>query len=136
VTGKIWLIQYRQIGEAGRQAFDAMYFIGEADGYFFVAGFKLAFDDHAITKFGVMHMLAGFVFEFFFSGHGRDFRAQFKLALEALRAWRGEAARARLRGMWVGVWQLPRAWRKRRAIQAARTVPVEQIEAMLWPPQS
>lgn len=63
-------------------------------------------------------------------------RAQFKLALEAARAWRGAAARARLRGMWAGVWQIPRAWRKRRAIQAARTTPIEQLEAMLWPPQS
>ncbi|MCA0456431.1 MAG: glycosyltransferase family 2 protein [Chloroflexi bacterium] len=62
-------------------------------------------------------------------------RAQFKLALEAARAWRGAAARARLRGMWAGVWQIPRAWRKRRAIQAARTTPINELEAMLWPPQ-
>lgn len=66
---------------------------------------------------------------------GKVLRAQFKLALEAARAWRGAAARARLRGMWAGLWQLPRAWRKRRAIQATRTIAMEQLEAMLWPPQ-
>ncbi len=62
-------------------------------------------------------------------------KAQLKLAVEALRAWRGAAARARLRGMWAGIRQLPRMWRKRRAIQQMRTVSVESLEALLWPPQ-
>jgi GT2 family glycosyltransferase len=62
-------------------------------------------------------------------------KAQLKLAVEALRAWRGAAARARLRGMWAGIRQLPRMWRKRRATQQMRTVSVESLEALLWPPQ-
>ena len=62
-------------------------------------------------------------------------RSQFKLAAEALRAWRGAAARARLRGILAGVWLLPRVWRKRRAIQALRTIAIDDLEAMLWPPQ-
>jgi GT2 family glycosyltransferase len=60
-------------------------------------------------------------------------RAQVKLAWEALRAWRGEAARARLRGMWAGLWQIPNIWRKRRVIQQMRTVSTEAIEALLTP---
>jgi len=66
---------------------------------------------------------------------GKVLRSQMKLALEALHAWRGAAARARLRGMWAGLWQLPRMWRKRDQIQRMRTVPVDVIESMLWPPQ-
>jgi GT2 family glycosyltransferase len=62
-------------------------------------------------------------------------KSQFKLAAEALRAWRGTAARARLRGMLAGLWQLPRAWHKRRAIQASRTIDIDDLEAILWPPQ-
>jgi GT2 family glycosyltransferase len=60
-------------------------------------------------------------------------RAQGKLAWEAIQAWRGAAARARLRGMGAGLWQLPAMWRKRRMIQQMRTVSVEHIEALLTP---
>lgn len=66
---------------------------------------------------------------------GKVLRSQLKLAIEALRAWRGAAARARLRGMFAGLWQLPRMWRKRGQIQKMRTVPIDELEAMLWPPQ-
>ena len=66
---------------------------------------------------------------------GQVLRAQLKLAVEALRAWRGAAARARLRGMLAGLWQLPHIWHKRAQIQAMRTVPIDVLEAMLWPPQ-
>ncbi|GAB4525255.1 MAG: glycosyltransferase family 2 protein [Anaerolineae bacterium] len=62
-------------------------------------------------------------------------RGQWQQAVEALRAWRGEAARARLRGMLAGVLSAPRLWRKRRAIQKMRTVSIEQLEAVLSPPQ-
>jgi GT2 family glycosyltransferase len=61
--------------------------------------------------------------------------AQLRLAWGALRAWRGAAARARLRGMAAGLWQLPRVWRKRRAVQAARAVSIEYIESILSPAQ-
>ncbi len=62
-------------------------------------------------------------------------RAQLRLAAEALRAWRGAAARARLRGMVSGLLSIPGAWRKRRSIQASRTVSMEYLESLLWPPQ-
>ncbi|MEZ4669075.1 MAG: glycosyltransferase family 2 protein [Anaerolineae bacterium] len=60
-------------------------------------------------------------------------KAQVHLAWEAMRAWRGEAARARLRGMWAGIWQSGRMWRKRRGIQAMRRVSIEDLEAVLSP---
>ncbi len=66
--------------------------------------------------------------------HGRKMLgAQARQAWEAIRAWRGEAARARLRGMLAGLLTLPKALRKRRAVQALRRVPVDQIEAVLTP---
>jgi GT2 family glycosyltransferase len=64
---------------------------------------------------------------------GRVLKAQFRLAWEALRAWRGAAARARLRGMWAGLWNLPHMWIKRRAIQTGRTVPIGYLETVLTP---
>ena len=60
-------------------------------------------------------------------------RAQWRIAWEAIKAWRGEAARARLRGMVSGLVTLPRILRKRRYIQARRTVSTEYIEAILEP---
>jgi GT2 family glycosyltransferase len=67
--------------------------------------------------------------------YGRQvLRAQFRLAWEALRAWRGEAARARLRGMWAGLWHLPRMWGKRRTVQNRRTVSIEYLETVLVQP--
>jgi GT2 family glycosyltransferase len=46
--------------------------------------------------------------------------AQLAIAWDALRNWRGEAARARLRGQIAGVVGLPLALRKRRTIQPRR----------------
>lgn len=60
-------------------------------------------------------------------------RAQARLAWDALRAWRGEAARARLRGMLRGLLTLPGAFRKRRAIQSCRKVTADYIESILSP---
>jgi hypothetical protein len=55
--------------------------------------------------------------------HWRDvLRAQARITREALRAWRGEAARARLRGQLAGLWGIPRMLRARRAVQRARRV--------------
>ncbi len=62
-------------------------------------------------------------------------RAQWRLAWEALRAWRGEAARARLRGMWAGLTSIPKIWPKRRIVQSQRRVSVVYLEAVLSPPQ-
>ena len=57
--------------------------------------------------------------------------AQWKRAWQAIKAWRGEAARARLRGMLAGIFTLPGVLRKRKAIQAGRKVPLEYIESIL-----
>ncbi|MBN1564850.1 MAG: glycosyltransferase family 2 protein [Anaerolineae bacterium] len=61
------------------------------------------------------------------------FAAQFQLAWEALRAWRGEAARARLRGMLAGVIGIPKMLRKRRSIQRRRRVSLAYLESILSP---
>jgi GT2 family glycosyltransferase len=58
-------------------------------------------------------------------------RAQLRIARDALKAWRGAAARARLRGQLAGLLGLPRWLRKRRAIQARRKVSLEVIEGLL-----
>ncbi len=61
--------------------------------------------------------------------------AQARTAWNALRAWRGEAARARLRGQLAGLLSLPRILRQRRAIQATRRVAVPALEALLEKPR-
>jgi GT2 family glycosyltransferase len=66
---------------------------------------------------------------------GRILRKQLGEGWQALRAWRGEAARARLRGMLAGLRMLPSSLRKRRAIQQARQVSIDALEQMLAPPQ-
>lgn len=58
-------------------------------------------------------------------------RAQAGIALEALRAWRGAAARARLRGQMTGCLSLPLVllWRRRR--RAVRRLADAELEALL-----
>lgn len=65
----------------------------------------------------------------------RILRAQLRITWEALRAWRGEAARARLRGQLAGLLTLPRALRWRREAQALRspTVSDDDLFALLTP---
>ncbi len=60
-------------------------------------------------------------------------RAQVAIALDALTHVRGEAARARLRGILAGLARLPEALRQRRSVQATRRVPVADIERLLTP---
>lgn len=62
---------------------------------------------------------------------GRILAAQAHVTRDALRAWRGEAARARLRGQVAGVVGLPRVLRWRRRTQATRTVAVAQLTKLL-----
>ena len=57
-------------------------------------------------------------------------RAQAQHMWEAVRAWRGAAARARLRGMLVGALTWPRFVPDRRRIQATARVREEEIEAL------
>ncbi|HUV73679.1 MAG TPA: glycosyltransferase family 2 protein [Anaerolineae bacterium] len=61
----------------------------------------------------------------------RVLRAQLRITWEALRAWRGDAARARIRGQLSGLWNLPRILRKRRAIQGSRVVSDAYLESLL-----
>ncbi len=60
--------------------------------------------------------------------------AQLRIALEALRAWRGEAARARLRGQLAGLWGLPRWLVKRRQVHRNKRVNEIYLESLLTKP--
>ncbi len=60
-------------------------------------------------------------------------RAQLKISYEALRAWRGEAARARLRGQLAGLVGIAAMLPKRRLIQANRRIDDETLTAILSP---
>jgi GT2 family glycosyltransferase len=60
-------------------------------------------------------------------------RAQWRITRDALRAWRGEAARARLRGQLAGLWGIPRMLRARRKVQRARRVSDQQLLQVLSP---
>jgi GT2 family glycosyltransferase len=62
-------------------------------------------------------------------------RSQLHQGYVALRNWRGRAARARLRGMLAGLRGAPRMMRKRRRIQAMRTVSVQYLEEILSSPE-
>ncbi|MAU11953.1 MAG: glycosyl transferase [Anaerolineaceae bacterium] len=66
---------------------------------------------------------------------GQIIGRQWQIARDALKAWRGEAARARLRGMLAGLAKLPMLLKKRREIQASRKVSTDYIESILSPPQ-
>jgi GT2 family glycosyltransferase len=67
-----------------------------------------------------------------FKKHWRSiFLAQLRIGWEALRAWRGEAARARLRGQLSALWNLRRMLAKRRTIQDNRVVSEEYLESVL-----
>lgn len=57
--------------------------------------------------------------------------AQLHTAWDALRAWRGKAARARLRGQLAALCHLPLMLRKRREIQRTRRVSNEYLESIL-----
>jgi GT2 family glycosyltransferase len=58
-------------------------------------------------------------------------RTQLRITGEALRAWRGTAARARLRGQLAGLLGLPKMLGKRRAVQSLRRVSDEYLIEVL-----
>ncbi|NOZ29628.1 MAG: glycosyltransferase family 2 protein [Chloroflexi bacterium] len=58
-------------------------------------------------------------------------RAQLRIAWEAARAWRGAAARARLRGQVAGILGLPRMLAQRRELHARRRASIADLEALL-----
>jgi GT2 family glycosyltransferase len=57
--------------------------------------------------------------------------AQLQIAFDALRAWRGQAARARLRGQLAGLWGLPAWLAKRRRVQQNKRVDDWYLENLL-----
>jgi GT2 family glycosyltransferase len=61
------------------------------------------------------------------------FKAQLRITTDALRAWRGEAARARLQGQLAGLWGVVKMWSKRRHIQANRRIDDDTLTALLTP---
>ncbi len=60
-------------------------------------------------------------------------RAQLNITWLALKSWRGQAARARLRGQIAGLVCGLKMFSKRRKIQATRRVPDESLTAVLTP---
>jgi len=60
--------------------------------------------------------------------------AQLRIAWDALRAWRGKAARARLRGQLAALCHLPLMLHKRREIQRTRRVSQEYLDSILQKP--
>lgn len=60
-------------------------------------------------------------------------RAQLAITWDALRAWRGAAARARLRGQLAGLLGIFKMWPKRRHIQAHRRLSDDSLMALLTP---
>lgn len=64
---------------------------------------------------------------------GQIVAAQRQRLFDALRAWRGAAARATIRGQVAGLASLQRLHHKRRAIQAARRVEDAYIDSLLVP---
>lgn len=62
---------------------------------------------------------------------GRILRSQWRITRDALRAWRGTAARARLRGQLAGLLGLPRVLQWRRTTQATRKVSFMHLDALL-----
>lgn len=64
--------------------------------------------------------------------HAADiFRAQARISVDALRAWRGPAARARLRGQLAGLLGIFRMWPARRRIQGSRIIDDRALQARL-----
>lgn len=60
-------------------------------------------------------------------------RAQMEISRDALRSWRGEAARARLRGQLAGLWGYFEMRDKRHAVQANRQIDDKTLEALFTP---
>ncbi len=116
-----------------------------------LAGYRCAFAHDAIVYHKVSATGGGVVNSFY---DGRNFiwllvkdvpgevlrahwramlREQLRIAWQAVRAWRGEAARNRLRGQLAGVLGVPRMWRARRAVQATRVISSEALHQLLDP---
>lgn len=114
-----------------------------------LAGYRCAFAHDAIVYHKVS-ATGGGVLNSFYDGRnflwllakdvpGEVLREHWRLILHeqarifwsALRAWRGQAARMRLRGQLVGLLTLPRMLRARRAVQRTRVIDAEAVRALL-----
>ena len=114
-----------------------------------LAGYKCAFAHDAIVYHKVSATGGGIVNSFY---DGRNFiwllakdvpdeilRANFgamaaeqlKIFWSALKAWRGEAARNRMKGQVAGVLGLPKMLRARRAVQASRVIDAAMVNRLL-----
>ncbi len=60
-------------------------------------------------------------------------REQLGISVSALRAWRGAAARNRLKGQLAGVLGIPKMLRARREVQATRVLSADAVRALLAP---
>ncbi len=61
----------------------------------------------------------------------RIWTAQWRVTRDALGAWRGASARARVRGQLAGVLGLPRVSGWRGAVQRSRSAPIETLDTLL-----
>lgn len=80
------------------------------------------------TLFVLAKVLPGFIFRRY---GWLIVRTQLKIALDALRAWRGQAARARLKGQLAGLWGLPRWLSKRNGVKRSHQVSDTYLESLL-----
>jgi GT2 family glycosyltransferase len=62
---------------------------------------------------------------------GKILSTQLGITRDALKAWRGEAARMRLRGQLAGVLGIPKMLRRRRAVQRTRTIGAAELAKRL-----
>jgi GT2 family glycosyltransferase len=62
---------------------------------------------------------------------GRILGEQVRIAYDALKAWRGQAARNRLKGQLAGLIGIPRMLRARKAVQARRVINADAVAELL-----
>jgi GT2 family glycosyltransferase len=62
---------------------------------------------------------------------GAILKSQFSIAFSALRAWRGKAARMRLKGQLAGLLGIPRVMRRRGEVQRTRVISHADLERIL-----
>lgn len=91
-------------------------------------GFVASYYTGRNTIFMLAKVLPGFIFRRYW---WLILKAQLTIAAEALRAWRGEAARARLQGQLAGIWGLPCWLAKRRTVQRSEQVSDTYLESLL-----
>lgn len=65
-------------------------------------------------------------------GHaGAILKSQLRITWDALRAWRGKAARMRLKGQLAGLLGIPRMLARRRAVQRTRVITAAELNQLL-----